>query len=56
VINTPWPEDRARIAIDSYWTDHSKATRMLGWQPTWGLADGLAATLEHYRSSLAWRA
>ncbi len=56
VVNTPWPEDRARIAIDSYWTDHSKATSMLDWQPTWGLAGGLAATLEHYRSSLAWRA
>jgi UDP-glucose 4-epimerase len=56
VINTPWPEDRARIAIDSYWTDHSKATRMLGWQPTWSLDEGLAATLEHYRSSMAWRA
>lgn len=56
VVNTPWPEDRARIAIDSYWTDHSKATEVLGWRPTWSLADGLAATLEHYRSSLAWRA
>lgn len=56
VVNTAWPEDRARIAIDSYWTDHSKATEMLGWEPTWSLADGLAATLEHYRSSLAWRA
>ena len=29
---------------------------MLDWQPTWALADGLVATLEHYRSSLAWRA
>jgi len=56
VVSTPWPEDRARIAIDSYWTDHSKATSMLDWQPTWSLSDGLAATLEHYRSSLAWRA
>ena len=57
VVSAPWPEDRARIAIDSYWTDHSKATRMLGWEPTWSLADGLAATLEHYRSAgVAWRA
>ena len=56
VVNTPWPEDRARIAIDSYWTNHSKATEILGWEPTWPLADGLAATLEHYRSSMAWRA
>ena len=57
VVAAPWPEDRARIAIDSYWTDHSKATRMLGWEPTWSLAEGLAATLDHYRSAgVAWRA
>jgi UDP-glucose 4-epimerase len=56
VVTAPWPEDRARIAIDSYWTDHSKATRMLGWEPTWGLTEGLAATLEHFRSGVAWRA
>jgi len=56
VVTAPWPEDRARIAIDSYWTDYSKATRMLGWEPAWSLADGLAETLEHYRSSVAWRA
>ena len=56
VVSTPWPEDRARIAIDSYWTDHTKATEMLGWEPTWPLGEGLAATLDHYRSSLAWRA
>ena len=56
VATVPWPEDRARIAIDSYWTDHSKATRMLGWEPTWSLADGLAETLGHYRSRVAWQA
>jgi len=56
VVTAPWPEDRARIAIDSYWTDHSKATRELGWEPSWSLTDGLAETLEHYRSNVAWRA
>jgi UDP-glucose 4-epimerase len=56
VVQVPWPEERERIAIDSYWTDYGKASRQLGWQPTWSLADGLASTLAHYRSRLAWQA
>jgi UDP-glucose 4-epimerase len=56
VVTVEWPEDRARIAIDSYWTDHSKATGVLGWEPTWSLTAGLAETLGHYRSRIAWRA
>jgi UDP-glucose 4-epimerase len=56
VLNAPWPEDRERIAIDSYWTDYGKAARVLGWEPTTSLADGLAETLAHHRSRLAWQA
>jgi UDP-glucose 4-epimerase len=56
VVQAPWPEERARIAIDSYWTDYGKATRLLGWEPSWSLADGLGSTLAHHRSRLAWQA
>jgi UDP-glucose 4-epimerase len=56
VVQAPWPEERERIAIDSYWTDYGKATRVIGWEPTWSLADGLASTLAHHRSRLAWQA
>jgi UDP-glucose 4-epimerase len=56
VVRAPWPADRERIAIDSYWTDYGKATRLLGWEPTWSLADGLASTLAHHRARLAWQA
>jgi UDP-glucose 4-epimerase len=56
VVQAPWPPERERIAIDSYWTDYGKATRVLGWQPTWSLADGLASTLAHQRSRVAWQA
>lgn len=56
VETAAWPEDRARIAIDSYWTDYSKATRMLDWEPSWSLTDGLEETLGHYRSRVAWQA
>jgi nucleoside-diphosphate-sugar epimerase len=55
-VQAPWPEERERIAIDSYWTDHGKATRLIGWEPTWSLADGLSSTLAHHRSRLAWQA
>jgi UDP-glucose 4-epimerase len=56
VVQAPWPADRERIAIDSYWTDYGKAARTIGWEPTWSLADGLATTLAHHRSRLAWQA
>jgi UDP-glucose 4-epimerase len=56
VVTAPWPEDRERIAIDSYWTDYRKAQRRLGWEPTTSLAEGLTETLAHHRSRLAWQA
>jgi UDP-glucose 4-epimerase len=56
IIEVPWPEGSERIAIDSYWTDHSMASDLLGWEPTWPLTDGLARTLAYYRSLLAWHA
>jgi UDP-glucose 4-epimerase len=56
VLSAPWPEERQRIAIDSYWTDYGKAARVLGWEPTISLAEGLAETLANHRSRLAWQA
>lgn len=53
VVTTPWPIDRARIAIPSYWTDYSKAKRVLGWEPTWSLDEGLEPMVEHSRTTMA---
>lgn len=55
VVSVPWPMDRARIAIPSFWTDHTKATRVLGWEPRWSLAAGLEPTLEYIRGTAAAR-
>jgi UDP-glucose 4-epimerase len=49
-VTVPWPEDRARIDIGSFQGDYSKAKRTLGWEPRVGFADGMAATIDFYRS------
>lgn len=49
VRTVPWPEGRARIDIGSFQGDFSKAARVLGWRPTIGFADGIAATVRHHR-------
>jgi UDP-glucose 4-epimerase len=56
IVEVPWPEGSERIAIDSYWTDHGRASEVLGWEPGWSLTNGLAYTLAYYRSRLAWSA
>lgn len=34
----------------NYWADRSKAKQLLGWEPNVSLRDGLARTVEYYRS------
>ena len=50
----PWPPDRDAIDIGSYFGDSSKAKRMLGWGPTVEFRDGIAATVDFYRSRGPW--
>jgi UDP-glucose 4-epimerase len=45
----PFPEDRSRIDIGSYYADSSKINAMLGWQPRVTLREGLLRTVEYYR-------
>jgi len=52
VVRAPWPAARERIAIGSYRTDYTKAARRLGWEPTWNLEEGLAATIAFCRAKL----
>jgi UDP-glucose 4-epimerase len=54
VESVPWPPDRQRIDVGSFATDHSKAKRVLGWEPATGFADGIRATIEFYRAHLEW--
>jgi UDP-glucose 4-epimerase len=46
----PWPEERAKIDIGSYSTDCSKAKRVLGWEASIGLHDGMADTIAFVRA------
>ncbi len=50
VESVPWPHDRDAIDIGSYYGDSSKAKRLLGWEPRTPFADGIARTIEFYRS------
>ena len=48
----PWPEDKQRIDIGSFYTDSSRFTGVTGWSSTTPLRDGLRKTLAFYRANL----
>ncbi|HEX5586109.1 MAG TPA: NAD-dependent epimerase/dehydratase family protein [Acidimicrobiia bacterium] len=50
----PWPPDRDAIDIGSYFGDSSKAKRMLGWEPRTNFDEGIARTIDFFRSRRAW--
>ena len=50
IESVPWPNDRDAIDIGSYYGDSSKAKRLLGWEPRTPFAEGIARTVEFYRS------
>ena len=52
VETVPWPPERARIDIGSYWTDWSRAQAVLGWSPRVGFDEGVAQTMAFFRSRL----
>ncbi|MFI5176937.1 MAG: NAD-dependent epimerase/dehydratase family protein [Vicinamibacterales bacterium] len=45
----PWPDDKRRIDIGSFYSDSSKFMRTTGWKPAVDLREGLRRTLEFYR-------
>ncbi len=47
-----WPPEKKAIDIGSFYADSSRVGRVLGWQPTTRLADGLSRTLAFYRAHL----
>lgn len=49
VASVPWPEELVGIDIGSFHSDFSKAKRVLGWEPSIGLREGIARTLTFYR-------
>jgi UDP-glucose 4-epimerase len=45
----PWPDEKRRIDIGSFYSDSSKFVATTGWEPTVRLHDGLRSTLAYYR-------
>jgi UDP-glucose 4-epimerase len=48
----PFPEERRRIDIGDYYSDHALAFQLLGWKPRVALEEGLARTVDYYRQHL----
>jgi UDP-glucose 4-epimerase len=48
----PWPDDKKRIDIGSFYSDSSKFSRTTGWKPDVGLRDGFTRTIAYYRAHL----
>jgi dTDP-glucose 4,6-dehydratase/UDP-glucose 4-epimerase len=48
----PFPPERKVIDIGNYYSNHSYATELLGWQPAIGLEEGLRRTVDYYRQYL----
>jgi nucleoside-diphosphate-sugar epimerase len=46
----PWPADKQRIDIGSFYSDSTKFTAVTGWQPAVDLAEGFRRTLDYYRA------
>lgn len=48
----PWPDDKRRIDIGSFYTDSSRFRSATGWAPQVTLREGLRRTLAYYREHL----
>ncbi len=49
----PWPDEKRRIDIGSFYSDSTKFTKTTGWTPTVDLREGLRRTLAYYREHFA---
>ncbi len=52
VTLVPWPADKKRIDIGSFYSDSTKFERTTGWAPRVGLREGLERTVAFYREHL----
>ncbi len=46
----PWPDEKRRIDIGSFYSDSTKFRHATGWSPTVTLREGLARTVAFYRA------
>jgi UDP-glucose 4-epimerase len=52
VAYVPWPDDKKRIDIGSFYSDSSKFSQTTGWRPAVTLRDGFRRTIDYYRAHL----
>lgn len=45
----PFPDELKKIDIGDYYSDFSRAKKILGWEPKTELRDGLLKTIEYYK-------
>lgn len=45
----PFPDVLKKIDVGHYYSDHSKAKKILGWEPRVSVNEGLAKTIEYYK-------
>jgi UDP-glucose 4-epimerase len=50
VRHVPWPAEKKRIDIGSFYADSSRFRAAVGWEPRVSLRIGLARTLDYYRA------
>jgi UDP-glucose 4-epimerase len=48
----PWPDEKKRIDIGSFYSDSSKFSKITGWRPEVGLREGFRRTIEYYRAHM----
>jgi UDP-glucose 4-epimerase len=48
----PWPPDKLRIDIGSFYSDSSKFARATGWRPAVPLREGISRTIAFYRANM----
>ena len=46
----PWPPEKKKIDIGSFYSDSTRFATATGWSPTVSLRDGLSTTLAFYRA------
>jgi len=52
VTYVPWPDDKKRIDIGSFYSDSSKFSRTTSWRPAVSLREGFDRTIAYYRAHL----
>jgi UDP-glucose 4-epimerase len=52
VAYVPWPDEKRRIDIGSFYTDSTKFMNATGWKPAVALREGLRRTIDFYREHM----